>query len=346
MFIIWGLDYIFRRNKVERKWTYKKCDKCKKIKKHYGKGLCASCYRKYFYNKKKRVENWEKWSRKHSCCIDCGRRDRPHQAHGRCGTCYTNNMNRKKGKKKRNFGAWSWYYNKCRKCGTIERPHVKNGLCYDCYVTSKRDFSHGYKKCPVCGAKTVKLNQHLSMRAKKCEDHRKYQYDLFKIYFDSDLGLDEISKELNTERHIVTRNFIKYFGKKETDDRNQKVKSCLISDRAKIGFNNKNRFGTIVYYESLNNGRVRFRSKLELRFAKMLDSLGERWVYEGTSFPYIDKSGNRRTYTPDFYLQDKDKYIELKGYEKEDDQYKIDYLKGIGINIEMLKKGDLENATL
>lgn len=322
------------------KWAmkYDKCVKCGTIeRKHVGRGLCTKCHRFLRYQFKKE-NKFNKWSRNHDYCIDCGRIDRPHASNGRCNTCQVNNLNRNKGKPKRNFGAWSWYYDKCKKCGTTKKTHVKDGLCYDCYEESKRDFSDGYEKCPVCGVRTIKLNQHMSMKAKRCEKHRKYQHDSFKMYFDSDLGLDDIAKELNTERHIVSRNFVKYFGEEETNIRNQSVKSCLISERAKIGFNEKNRFGTVVYYDSLNNGTVRFRSKLELKFAKMLDRLGEKWMYEYKSFPYMDKNGKRRNYTPDFYLPDKDKYIEVKGYEKEDDQYKIDKLRELGVGIEMVKE--------
>jgi hypothetical protein len=110
----------------------------------------------------------------------------------------------------------------------------------------------------------------------------------------------------------------------------------------KIGFNSKNRFGTVVYYGSLNNGKVRFRSKLEEKYAKSLDKSGVKWFYEYKSFPYIDKNGKRRTYTPDFYLVASDKYIEVNGFEKEDDQYKIDYLRNNGINIEMVKEDHLK----
>ncbi len=324
------------------KWSmkYDKCRKCGTTKKkHVGKGLCTKCHRTWRYELKK-TEKFEKWSREHNCCIDCGRIDRSHQANGRCGTCYVNNLNRQKGIKKRNFGVWSWYYDKCQGCGTTERHHAKNGLCRDCYDTSKRDLSNGYEICPVCDAKVVRLNQHISMRAKKCKDHKRYQRDLFEMYFKSDLGLDDIAEELKVERHAVTKNFRKYFGRKETIKRNQRVKSCLISESAVINYNTKNKYGTVVYYDSLYNGNVRFRSKLEKQFAECLDRSGVKWVYEYKSFPYIDKEGKRRTYTPDFYFVDEDRYVEIKGYEIENDEYKVNKLREIGINIEILRKGD------
>lgn len=331
-------------------WTgwargYNKCVSCGTNEyKHQGNGLCSKCYSKTLYWIRK--SNIGKWAKDYDCCVDCGRIDRPHQANGRCGTCHVNNLNRQKGVPERNIGGWSWYYDKCQKCGTTERPHVKEGLCRDCYEASKRDLSNGYEVCPVCNAKVVKLNQHISMRAKKCKEHERYQRDLFEMYFHSDLGLKDIAKELKTNRHIVTANFRKYFGKKETDERNQLVKSCLCSEKAALNYNPNNTRGTVVYYDSLNNGRVRFRSKLEKKFAKYLDRSGVKWVYEYKSFPYIDRKGKRRTYTPDFYFVDEDRYVEVKGFRRGDEEYKIKALRKAGLKIKLIGEGDFENAVI
>ena len=339
-----GNEYIHGHNRRDlasythgNRWSmnYNKCQKCGTTEiKHAGKGLCRKCYKKYLYNERK---NSVRWSNKYDSCIDCGRIDRPHHANGRCGTCYINNLNRKKGKLKRNFGAWSWYHDKCVGCGTTKRKHVKNGLCVDCYKASKRDLSKA-EVCPVCKVKVTKLNQHLAMRARRCEKHQKYQRDRFKIYFDSDLNLDDISKELNADRHSITRQFIKYFGEKETNDRNESVRRCNISEKAVINHNYKNMYGTIVEYNSPNQGRIKFRSKLEAKYAKELDDSGVDWFYEKESFQYIGKDGKRRTYTPDFYLPDEDKYIEIKGNNllDESDLYKINWVcENTGVDIEI-----------
>jgi hypothetical protein len=324
------------------KWSikYDKCVKCGTIKfPHVGKGLCIKCYKKYFYEVSKTKI---RWSRNYKCCTDCGRTDRPYKANGRCGTCYVNNLNRQKGVKKREIGAWSWYYDKCKECGTIDRPHASHGLCYDCYEASKRDLSNGYETCPVCGVKVKNLNQHLSMRSKKCDEHFNYLRDMYKMYFESDLGMVDMAKELNVCTGAILRNFIRFFGKEQTAKRNKCVKSRLCSENAAINFNSNNRFGTITYYESVNNGNVRFRSKLEKQFAEFLDKSGTKWVYEQKSFPYVDKNGKRRTYTPDFYLVETDEYIEIKGFDKGDADYKIDAMKKIGLNIRIIRQADLK----
>lgn len=322
------------------KWSmkYDQCIECGATElPHAGKGLCRRCHKRASY---KISKTKDKWSHDYKCCIICGRSDRPHKAKGFCGVCYTNNLNRQMGVKQRNFGGWSWYHTECKKCGTSTRSHAKDGLCIDCYDAAKRSFSNGYEICPVCGVKVEKLSQHLSMRSKKCDKHLKYLYDTYKMYFDSDLGLDDIAKEVKVNRHTITRQFIKLFGKEQTAKRNKCVKSRLCSESAAINFNEKNRFGTVVYYESINNGNVRFRSKLEKQFAKILDKSGTKWVYEQESFPYIDKEGKRRTYTPDFYLAKTDEYIEIKGFDEGSSVYKINAMKKIGLNIKIVRKGE------
>ena len=323
------------------RWSmrYDKCIECGTIEhKHIGQGLCSKCHRKARYAFKK-AEKFDKWSKNYSRCTDCGRTDRPHKSNGLCGTCYSSYLNRKKGRPKRNFGAWSWYYDKCIECGTIKRPHAKNGLCTDCYQSLKRD-QDNLVKCPVCGVEVNKLNQHLSMRAKKCETHKQYQYNLIKKCFDSELNLADISKELDIDRHAITRLFIKYFGKDSTDKRNEKNRRWCISKAAKINFNYKNMYGTVIYHDSPNQGIVRMRSKIEGLYADKLTESKQDWWYEKYHFHYLDNNGIKRTYTPDFYLPDKNKHIEIKGKNllKENDLNKIELVsKQNNINIEVIK---------
>ena len=324
----------------EGRWSikYDKCVSCGTTETpHSAKGLCKVCYKKHFYEISK---NKDRWSRKYKCCIDCGRTDRPHQANGRCGTCHMNNLNRKNGVRQIITEGWSKYFHKCVKCGTTGKAHVKEGMCYDCYHEYKRFKNHSeesLEKCPICGINVIRLWQHVSMKAKHCEAHREHQKETIKMYFKSDLGLDDIAKEINSERHTITKQFITLFGKEETHRRNQKVKACLCSERANIGFNTKNRFGTVVYYDSKNNGRVRFRSKLELEYATDLDNRNILWEYEKNNFSYIDLEGKRRTYTPDFYLSETNEYIEIKGFDNGDTEHKAQCLRDNNISITILR---------
>lgn len=57
-----------------------------------------------------------------------------------------------------------------------------------------------------------------------------------------------------------------------------------------------------------------FRSMWELVFAKdFLEKRGFKWQYEPKTFKLSDGS----TYTPDFYIEDDDAWVEIKGYDRE-----------------------------
>lgn len=60
----------------------------------------------------------------------------------------------------------------------------------------------------------------------------------------------------------------------------------------------------------------------ELLTAKYLDYLGLSWKKNKNKFYYTNLVGKESTYTPDFYVEDWDTYIEVKGYETELDRCK------------------------
>ena len=77
------------------------------------------------------------------------------------------------------------------------------------------------------------------------------------------------------------------------------------------------------WYECKDGSKVWMRSSWEVRFAKYLDDNNIDWLYEIKKFPihYLDKDG---TYTPDFYLIKENKYIEIKGWWRDDAKVKYD----------------------
>jgi len=106
----------------------------------------------------------------------------------------------------------------------------------------------------------------------------------------------------------------------------------------------KSSYGKRCYYQSPLQGEVCFRSSYELAYAKYLDSQKILWYYEIETFDLGDT-----TYTPDFYLPQLDKFIEVKGYMYKEAKDKIDkfqeqypwnleiisgeHLKKLGINL-------------
>lgn len=67
------------------------------------------------------------------------------------------------------------------------------------------------------------------------------------------------------------------------------------------------------YYSQLMGFSVWLRSSYERRFAEWLDTHQIRWLYEHKAFDLL--VANRQTvYVPDFYLPEKDLYVEVKGF--------------------------------
>ena len=309
--------------------------------KHVGRGLCTACHRRFQYEFRK--TNTGKWSQKFDKCITCGTTERQHKANGRCLTCFGLERRQSKGARTALKNSWSRFSDKCLICGTTEIEHSANGLCMNCHNNQQRDLTNCVA-CPVCGVLVEKLNQHLTMKSKKCQKHNDYQAGVFKKYFESDLSLEDIVVDMggDADRHMITRQFSKFFGRQETIKRNKAVKSCYCSENAAINYNAKNRFGTLVEIDSPNQGRVTLRSKLEADYANWLTKHNIDWWYEVRKFPYVDKNKKRRTYTPDFYITNDDRFIEIKGFAKDDDLIKLQAVKELGVVIDLITQKELQ----
>ena len=64
-------------------------------------------------------------------------------------------------------------------------------------------------------------------------------------------------------------------------------------------------------------------STWEVKFAEWLDTQGIKWEYE----KHLLKCGHLGHYYPDFYLPEKDQFIEIKGYPSENGMAKFNYWK-------------------
>lgn len=73
------------------------------------------------------------WSSYSPACRECGRSDRPHQAHGLCRTCHHRQYMRERKLNTARWGRWSRKFAECRECRTTNRPHGCHGYCITCY---------------------------------------------------------------------------------------------------------------------------------------------------------------------------------------------------------------------
>ena len=101
------------------------------------------------------------------------------------------------------------------------------------------------------------------------------------------------------------------------------------------------RFGKISHGKGEYYKGIYMRSSWEVIFAKWLDMWELSWLYEPKAFDL----GNT-TYTPDFYVQEINSYIEVKGFWREDAKKKFDLFreKYCNIKIKILGKEQIENC--
>ena len=81
--------------------------------------------------------------------------------------------------------------------------------------------------------------------------------------------------------------------------------------------------------------------KWELRYATWLDQNNIKWERCKETFGYIF-NGKKRRYTPDFYLEESDEYVEIKGYKTEKDEAKWSQFPSYR-KLKILRKEDLES---
>lgn len=135
------------------------------------------------------------------------------------------------------------------------------------------------------------------------------------------------------------------YGDRSEFEKNKRSKSLLgnknydkLSLDKKISHANKARDNIIKRYEagwmpkagrckkykhiSPIAGEVYLDGTWELAVAKWLDDNGYNWKRNTKRFPYINLKGKLSNYTPDFWVEEFNGYLEVKGYETELDRCK------------------------
>jgi len=82
-----------------------------------------------------------------------------------------------------------------------------------------------------------------------------------------------------------------------------------------------------IDYESPIAGKIKIDGTWELRVVKHLDSIGVVWRRNKKRFDYVNLSEKKSTYCPDFYIEDWNTYLEVKGYETDLDRCKWSQFK-------------------
>jgi hypothetical protein len=183
---------------------------------------------------------------------------------------------------------------------------------------------------------------------------------LYDLYWNKQMHPSEIAKLYKCCQQVITNNLIKYnikrrtksearkgklnprFGNSHSEETRIKMSEAFKNGR-KIGYNTY--WGKGAYYETTNQGRVWMRSGWEVKVANYLTSLGFSWYYEPE---WLDIGANKH-YLPDFFVEEWNCYIEVKGRYRQVDLDKFELAK-IKYNIlfwdskELLKLGIIQNS--
>jgi hypothetical protein len=108
--------------------------------------------------------------------------------------------------------------------------------------------------------------------------------------------------------------------------RREKIRKSIIERysngwEAKCGRTNK------YDYYSDSAAHIKIDGTWELKTSIYLDSLKLNWKRNKIRFPYINKESKISTYCPDFYIEEWDSYLEIKGYETDLDRLKWSQFK-------------------
>lgn len=93
-------------------------------------------------------------------------------------------------------------------------------------------------------------------------------------------------------------------------------------------------------YNSPIAGDIKVDGTWELLYCNYLDSVQVNWKRNKNRFSYINLEGKKSTYQPDFWIEDWNTYVEVKGYETD-----LDRCKWSQFNepLKIIRKSDIEN---
>ncbi len=128
-------------------------------------------------------------------------------------------------------------------------------------------------------------------------------------------------------------------GRKHTN-KTKLLLSKLTKDRYKNGWEVRCGRSKKYKYNSKIAGNILVDGKWELAVACFLDLNHFNWKRNKKRFPYINLKGEESTYCPDFWIEDWNTYLEVKGYETDLDGCKWKQFKE---NLLIWKDKDLIN---
>ena len=196
--------------------------------------------------------------------------------------------------------------------------------CYGCDqparfgLADKRRCSENVSQCPA-------IKQNLSQKAKdntrrlgyKNKQPHPFKGKTYTEIFGKKKGIQKAQKMSDSLQGFVYKDHMTT----EAFDRYRKSLSDAIKRRYENGWEPKAGRCKKISYVSPVAGEIKIDGSWELEVAKYLDQTGVRWTRNKNRFAYFFDSKDR-LYIPDFFIEDHDCYVEVKGYETDKDRSK------------------------
>jgi len=249
----------------------------------------------------------------------------------------------------------------------VNKGFVKNGgaiytmKCMNCgneFDIKGGEYNRGLGKTCSPRCRNILIGNTLSGRAKSAEHRKKLSEALkgkVKGKDNSNYGnryTEETKKKISNKirefyRKNPTYKSKGFTGKKHTDktkavmSKRRKGIKKSIEFKKKVSGKNSYRYGKPPahgkgeWYIRKDKTKIWMRSSYEIKFAKWLDRKNLTWQYEPKRFYLKD-----RTYAPDFYVKEWNKWIEIKGWFHKRHQETIRQFKELNpkLAIEVLTK--------
>jgi len=194
--------------------------------------------------------------------------------------------------------------------------------CYGCEREAKFTFKNGKHCCSK--------NQQQCSIVKNKTDRTKNKRGTGKIPWNKGLTKENderVRRGVENLKLFIKFNHFKPKGRALTEEKEieRRIKiSRTMKERGFGGYRRNSGRCKGFWYESIFAGKVFLRGSYELEYAKYLDKNNIKWKQNELGFSY-NYQGKDRLYYPDFYLIDKNTYVEIKGFMTEQDEYKWIY---------------------
>jgi hypothetical protein len=209
---------------------------------------------------------------------------------------------------------------------------------------------NGKYKCPYCNNEFTKMGicSHIIIKHFELNNYNKNNLNAFNLKIKEKIIKPNknqyvLARERDEEYSLSTESRKKISRlktgqnvTKETREKISKARSKYLEEVGGGGFNK------IKWYKinNIKNEEFIVRGKWELELAEALNNENIYWIRK-VYLTYI-KNGIIKTYSPDFYLPEYNKYIEVKGYFSHIDKEKISLvLEKNNIDLQMIFKKDL-----